>query len=86
MTTVLQLPAVNFSFYATESIGDFHRLSLGYPTYTDSGVYGLMKLLTPATLSLLHQLSKVIVLDTDVTVVNVCDYCHVCVQDNHFLN
>ena len=62
--TTWQLPAVNFSFYATESIG--HRVSW-IPNIHYSGVYGLMKLLTPATLPL--SVEKVIVLDTDVTVV-----------------
>ena len=64
LMTTWQLPAVNYSFYATESIKD--RVSW-IPNIHYSGVYGLMKLILPATLPL--SVEKVIVLDTDLTVV-----------------
>ena len=56
-----QLPAVNFSFYNTESLAD--NVSW-IPTFHYSGVYGLLKLTVPDVLPL--SIKNIIMLDTDI--------------------
>ena len=58
------LPSVKYSFYQTEEIKPYVSW---IPNSHYSGIFGLMKLLLP---SVLLQIDKVIVLDTDITVVS----------------